>query len=79
MLADVKCVQGSTSHSGYSMKSEKSDMKVIPSSAPFNFDLDQMKTAVNAPRHTMPVGLSTEEFIAWAKSKSQSTRSNLAK
>jgi hypothetical protein len=35
----------------------------------FNFDLDKMKSAVNAPYHMLPKGLTYEEYTAWLKSK----------
>ena len=37
--------------------------------APFNFDLEQMKKAIDAPIHTPPRNLSRKELHAWMKSK----------
>ena len=44
-------------------------IKTQPKEAPFNFDLERMKLAVTAPMHRVPTNLSTEELIAWMKSK----------
>lgn len=37
----------------------------------FNFDLDKMKSAVNAPYHMLPKGLTSDEFNAWMESKAK--------
>ena len=39
----------------------------------FNFDLDKIKLAVNAPCYTLPRGLTSDEFNAWMESKATKT------
>lgn len=38
-------------------------------SKPFNFDLERMKKAVEAPTHRMPNNLTFNEFQKWMKKK----------
>jgi len=47
------------------IKNNHSLLEVVP----FNFDLERMKKAVEAPMHRVPTNLSTKEFIEWMKRK----------